>query len=445
MIGRRIRRFEIVAPLGRGGMATVWEAHDPLLGRAVALKLLDPGLAANPRARRRFQREATIAAGLDHPGIAPVYEAGEQEEHAFLVMKRIDGVTLAERARERLLPIPEALRIVAAIANALAYAHGQSVVHRDISPRNVMIAHDGRVYVLDFGLARVPGPHDTTTGTIVGTPAYLAPEILYGAEADARSDLYSLGVVLYETLTGGTPFGGARAEVHAYQAMHADPTPPSRLRPEIGPDLDRLVLRLLERDPARRFASADDLAPAIAALDPAFRGPAAGPAEAGHSATTEARASSRWATGQTQVYVVVTPIAAHGVSADDERVAAQLEQLADAARAGLARADRAHVVAADRGPAAGEDERAFARRVGANLVLRSTARVRGVVVRVTYSFVDPEAGVIVAGGTVEGTTVAPFELEDRLVAALVRALAADEGGGEPTGRRPREPAATEHF
>jgi tetratricopeptide (TPR) repeat protein/predicted Ser/Thr protein kinase len=456
MIGRRIRRFEIVAPLGRGGMATVWEAHDSLLGRPVALKLLDAGLAENPKSRRRFHNEATIAASLDHPAIAPVYEAGEQDDLVFLVMKRIEGTTLADRQRERLLPVDEALRIAAAVAGALAYAHGRSVVHRDISPRNIMIGHDGRVYVLDFGLARVPGPHDTTSGTIVGTPAYIAPEILLGAEADARSDLYSLGVVLHEALTGSTPFAGVRVEVQAYEALHTAVAPPSRMRPEIGAGLDALVLRLLDRDPAKRFTSAADLVTALkgqrepGAADGAAprEGPGAG--TTGGAGTGDARPehggiASRWAAGRAQAYVAVTPIEATESTPDDRRIVSLLEQLASAARAGLARADRVHVLASDAKARPGEDTRMFARRVGANLVLHAAARTTGEVVRVTFSFVDPEAGVIVAGGTVEGSRLAPFELEDRYLAALTRALAPGHAAEAAPGSRPRDPAADERF
>ncbi len=209
MIGRRLGRFRVDAELGHGGMATVWRAHDELLNRPVALKILDPKLAGSSKIRRRFIHEARAVAHLNHPGIVAVFDAGEVEGVAYIALSLVDGDTVSDLAARRLLPVAEAIRIVGQAADALAHAHEREVVHRDVTGRNIMVGRDGRVFVLDFGLARAAWESRVTTSdTPMGTAAYLAPEIVRGAEADARSDLYGLGVVFYEALTGGLQSSG---------------------------------------------------------------------------------------------------------------------------------------------------------------------------------------------------------------------------------------------
>jgi serine/threonine-protein kinase len=229
-------------------MGSVWRAEDTLLGRAVAIKVLADDLAQDDEARRRFRREGEIAAQLDHPGICAVYEAGEQDGLTWLAMAYIDGETLSDRIRERLMPIDQVVRVGRMAADALAHAHARGVKHRDVTSRNIMIARDGRVVLLDFGLAivsdasRITGP-----GAVVGTIAYMAPELLCGQNATPRSDLYGLGVVLYEMLTGARPFYSENAEALRYRVIQESPEPVQALRPEVPEALEAVVMKAMAR------------------------------------------------------------------------------------------------------------------------------------------------------------------------------------------------------
>ena len=445
MVGRRIGRFHILEPLGRGGMGTVWKARDELLGRVVAVKVLDETLASDAAARRGFRREAEIAALLEHPSIVPVYEAGEDGDAIFLVMKLIDGETL-ERFNARRLPAPsDVLRIARSITDALGYAHSRGVIHRDITPRNIMRTLGGSVYVLDFGLARVAGATASSTGHVVGTPAYLAPERLGGRPADARSDIYGLGVVLYEALTGTRPFHGERPEVLYYRILSATVEPPRRLRPELTPDFSALILRMMARDPGERPANAEELGAELSRI-----GDAVGTASPtnGDDPTPDPGPDTAHpvASGRAQSYLAVLPI---GISGGDDRgpeCRTLVRDLADAARAGLAHIDRLHVVAPESDRRPDEDDRTFARRIGANLLLRATARFDGTMVRVVFSLLDSERGAHIGGGSVDGTVLQPFDLEDRLLAAVREALAVPPDRSDTRWHtRPRDPVARERF
>jgi TolB-like protein len=262
MIGRSIGRYSIVAKLGEGGMGSVWKAEDPVLERTIALKFLPESLASSPDGRRRFLREARAASQLHHPGIATVFDTGEHEGLFYIALLHVDGETLSEHIARGPLAIQEAVRIALEVADALGYAHLHGVLHRDITARNIMVKHeDGRAILVDFGLA-LPEKHShlTKTGSAMGTVAYLSPEVAQGGEADRRSDLYGLGVVLYEMLTGRLPFAGDRAEAVLYATVHEPPSPPSRSNADVPPALDRIVLRALEKDRARRYQTAEELA-----------------------------------------------------------------------------------------------------------------------------------------------------------------------------------------
>ncbi len=472
MVGRRLGRFHILSPLGQGGMATVWKATDELLGRRVAVKVMAEALGRSPDAQKRFRHEGEIAALLDHPAIVPVYEAGEHDGLAYLVMALVDGETLSERLTRRLLPIPEALRIVRTVAEVLGYAHGRGVLHRDVTARNVMIARDDRVFVMDFGLARAYGRSRVTTSTgVLGTVAYMAPEVLSGQEADPRSDLYGLGVVLYEALTGVLPYAGARDEVVAYASLHLAMEPPSALRPEIGPALDRLALRALARDPAMRYQSAEELIEDLHSVETTVSGatvngaPGGGrEANAGLGPTeTEAITEpipvpstlpasglpARLATGTAPIYLAILPIELPEPPDDAGGEHARLARdLTETLGSALAQLHRLHIVAMSedvKSPAGGA-LRDLGRRTGASLVLRASLRFDGTIARVTYALLEPERAIWIAGGAVDGSTLEPFDLEDRFVAGVSRALgfAADEAPSEWRAR-PRDPAARERF
>jgi TolB-like protein len=260
MIGRTLGRYQILAKLGEGGMGTVWKAQDQLLGRTVALKLISDRLLDSEQARERFLREARAASKLEHPGIATVFDTGQDDGLSYIAFQYIDGETLAEKLRAGPLALGEAVRIAIGAAEALAHAHGRGVLHRDVTSGNLMVAADGRAVIVDFGLALPErGAHLTTTGTAVGTASYLAPEVVMGRPADERSDLYSFGVVLYQMVTGRLPFESGPAEAVLFRAVHEAAAPPSALRQEIPRALDGIILRLLEKEPEDRYASAREL------------------------------------------------------------------------------------------------------------------------------------------------------------------------------------------
>ncbi|MFL6202011.1 MAG: protein kinase domain-containing protein, partial [Thermoanaerobaculia bacterium] len=258
LLGRQISHFRIQSLLGRGGMGVVYQAIDLELGRVVALKFLSHA-TRSPRDEARFHREARAAAALDHPNIGTIYEVGEREGRRFIAMAFYDGETLAARiSREpgSRLPIAEAASIAGQLASALAAAHAAGVVHRDLKPENVMITRDGRVKLLDFGLAKwAEAPTVTEQGVVVGTAAYMAPEQLRGEESGAAGDLWAFGVVLYQMLTGERPFGGERkGMVHAI--LFEDPPPLHELRPDVPEALERIANRCLAKEPEERFPDA---------------------------------------------------------------------------------------------------------------------------------------------------------------------------------------------
>src|SRR3954447_3866934 len=263
-------RYRAVRRLGAGGMAEVWCAEDEVLGRQVALKLLGGRFAEDPDFRERFRREAQAAAGLTHPNIVGIFDRSEWEGTPYIAMELVDGRTLKELVSERgPLPPPVAVNFVEQVLRALGYAHRRGIVHRDVKPQNVIIDAEGTAKVADFGIARAANSEMTETGAIVGTVQYLSPEQAQGRPVDSRSDLYSAGVVLYELLTGQVPFDGEAPVSIALKHVSEPPVPPAQLEPGTPPALEAVVLRALEKAPARRFQSAEEF---IAALEASRRG-----------------------------------------------------------------------------------------------------------------------------------------------------------------------------
>ena len=263
-------RYQIGELLGRGGMADVHAGMDARLGRRVAIKLLKPSLANDPAFRTRFRQEAQAAARMAHPTIVRVYDAGEETvrdpsgheiQVPFIVMEHVDGRLLRDIAAQGPLPAVEAGRIVDGILVALEYSHRAGVVHRDIKPGNVMVTSSGQVKVMDFGIARAISDSSATiaqTSAILGTAQYFSPEQARGEAVDARTDLYSTGVVLYELLTGRPPFQGETAVATAYQHISEPPVPPNALNPAVSPALNAVVMRALAKDRTERYQSAAD-------------------------------------------------------------------------------------------------------------------------------------------------------------------------------------------
>jgi serine/threonine-protein kinase len=253
-------------------MAEVWCAEDEVLGRRVAVKLMGGRFAEDAEYRERFKREALAAAGMQHPNIVGVYDRSEWDGTPYIAMELVDGKTLKEMVVERgPLPPDIAVELTEQVLRALGYAHKRGIVHRDIKPQNVIIDRDGQAKVADFGIARAGDASDMTqTGAIVGTVQYLSPEQAEGRPVDRRADLYSVGIVLYELLTGRVPFDGEAPIAIAIKQINELPVPPGQLRPGLPPALEAVVMRAMEKDPARRYQSAEEF---IAALEAARRAP----------------------------------------------------------------------------------------------------------------------------------------------------------------------------
>jgi eukaryotic-like serine/threonine-protein kinase len=295
-------RYRIQRKLGAGGMADVYLAEDQELGRRVAIKILNGRHANDDQFIERFRREAKNAAALNHPSIVSIYDRGEAEDTYYIAMEFLDGRTLKELIVGRgAAPINVAIEYGRQILSALRFAHRHGIVHRDIKPHNVLVDAEGRVKVTDFGIARAGTSQMTETGSIVGTAQYLSPEQARGGEVDPRSDLYSLGIVLYELLTGKTPFDGDTPVEIAMKHLSNAPKPPSKLRSEIPPELDKVVLRALAKNPDERYQSADEME---ADLERVARG---APVSAATAATQILPATPPAATDPTSATMIAPP------------------------------------------------------------------------------------------------------------------------------------------
>src|SRR5215210_6680202 len=259
-------RYEVGPLLGRGGMAEVYLGTDRVLERPVAIKVLGGWLASDERFVERFRREALAAARLAHPHLVAVYDAGSEEDLHYMVMEYVPGATLGDvLEQEGRLDPRRAVGIARDVASALEVAHRAGIVHRDVKPANVMLAPDGRTKVMDLGIARtLDGESLTRTTSVLGSPNYLSPEQARGERVDARSDIYSLGCVLYEMLCGRPPFDAESPVAVAYKHVHEMPPAPSALVPTVPVSLDAVTLRAMAKDPDDRFASAEGF---VAAMD----------------------------------------------------------------------------------------------------------------------------------------------------------------------------------
>ncbi|MDH6277880.1 serine/threonine protein kinase [Aurantimicrobium minutum] len=258
-------RYQLNKLVGSGGMADVYVAHDSVLGRKVAIKVLNEELASNKKFSQRFKQEAKSASAMDHPNIVKVLDAGETTDtdsagvkhtYAYLVMEYVDGLELSKLVARGPLKVPEAIRVTKELLSAVEFAHNKGIVHRDIKPDNIMLTRAGKVKVLDFGIARaVAETFDdiATTTSILGTAAYFSPEQAQGQKVDIRTDLYAIGIVLFEMLTGKVPFTGDTAVAVAHQHIHAHPPAPSSLNPKVSLALDQVVFTALAKDKADRF------------------------------------------------------------------------------------------------------------------------------------------------------------------------------------------------
>jgi serine/threonine protein kinase len=295
--GSRLAQYEITAPLGEGGMGEVYRASDTNLGREVAIKVLPAEVTADVERRQRFRQEALLAAAFNHPNIATVHDVGEQEGVTFIVMELVRGESLRDLVRDEPLDIGRAIDMATGIAAGLARAHREGVLHRDLKPDNVVLTDEGVPKILDFGLGKLigdPDPQDggplteaptatvqtspylTRAGQVIGTLAYMSPEQVHGRPVDARSDVFSFGVLLYEMLSGTRPFAGASKLDTATAILRDDPAPLDELRRDVPSALQAILARCLEKAPEKRFASGQELHEALLALKLQLEAPAAG-------------------------------------------------------------------------------------------------------------------------------------------------------------------------
>ena len=266
------KRYRVLRRIGSGGMADVWLAEDAHLQRQVALKVLHSRYLQDPDFIARFQREAESAAGLQHPNIVAVFDRGQDDGVNYIAMRYVQGPTLKELIDRGLTP-EQAAALVRQVLEGARFAHRNGIVHRDLKPQNVIVDEEGKAVVTDFGIARAGVSEITQAGSVMGTPQYLSPEQAQGFEVTGVSDLYSIGVILYEALTGRVPFDGESAVAVAMKQVAETPQRPSSINPQVSPALDAVVMRALEKEPGNRFQSADAF---IAALDQAMREPGVG-------------------------------------------------------------------------------------------------------------------------------------------------------------------------
>jgi serine/threonine-protein kinase len=305
-------RFTVTGVLGRGAMGVVYRAEDQALGRTVAIKTI--ALTGDRREREvheaRFFQEAKAAGGISHPTIITIYDVGREGDTAFIAMELLEGAELRDLIRDGRLGAARALEVAALVADGLAFAHERGVIHRDIKPSNIMVLADGRVKITDFGIARLNASTiKTQSGTILGSPQYVSPEQIGGQGFDHRSDIFSLGVALYEMLTGVRPFGGEEVSEVLFAIANTTPKPPSYLSPKLPPVVDFIIARALKKNPEERYASGTEFAADLRSCIPEVQ-----------AAEAAARAAKQSAPGEETVRVAAAPEAGKVLPIHDERL-----------------------------------------------------------------------------------------------------------------------------
>ena len=420
--------YEIVSPLGAGGMGEVYRARDTRLGRDVAIKLLPEGLAREPERLARFEREARTVASLSHPNIVTLFSLEESDGVRFLTMELVEGRSLDQLVTPGGLPPSRALELAIALADALVAAHDKGVVHRDLKPANVMVTREGRVKVLDFGLAKLTqteiplegtqamtvGSPVSTAGQVVGTLPYMSPEQVRGEPTDARTDLFSLGIVLYELATGRRPFRGATAADISSAILRDQPEPLRLVRTDLPHELDRIVGRCLEKDRERRFQTARELRSELDMLRREL--------ESGVAAPARSRGSAAGAAGGDAPSIAVLPFANRSSDADDEYFS---DGLADELLNVLAKI-RGLRVAARTSSSAFKGKAVTVGEIGQALnvatVLEGSVRKSGSRVRIAVQLVKVADGYQLWSETYDRTLDDIFAVQDDIAREVVKEL-----------------------
>ena len=415
--GTHLGPYQILAPLGAGGMGEVYRARDARLGRDVAVKVLPESVASDPDRLRRFEREARAVAALNHPNVLTVYDVGAHEGVPYVVTELLEGGTLRETLRDRPLPIGRAIEIALQIARGLAAAQEKSIVHRDLKPENVFVGKDGHAKILDFGLARpsvppavpsgsaaaTPNVQDLTReGSLVGTAAYMSPEQARGDGLDGRSDLFSLGVVLYELLAGQRPFQGETVVDTLHAVLHAEP-PALPGGGGIPPGLARIVARCLEKEPGRRFQTAKDLVFTLEGLAP----------PTGLEVVRE---------GRDEKSIVVLPF--ENLSPDPNN-AYFADGLTEETIAGLSKVRPLRVISRTSAMHyKGRDKPlpVIARELNVRYVLEGSVRKAGDNLRITAQLIDSASDAHLWAETYSGTLDDVFAIQEKVARAIVEAL-----------------------
>jgi serine/threonine protein kinase len=267
MIGKTVSHYRILEELGRGGMGIVYKAEDTKLKRTVALKFLPSELNHNEDAKNRFIHESQAAAALNHPNICTIHEVDESEGQSFIAMECIEGRSIREKIETGPLKLKDTVDIAIQVAEGLKEAHGKDIVHRDIKSANIMVTEKGRAKIMDFGLAKLSGKTKLTrTGTTLGTVAYMSPEQTRGEEVDHRSDIWSLGVILYEMVTGQLPFKGDYEQAIVFSILNEEPEPVTSVRTGVPMDLEKIIHKSMKKNPGERYQSVSDLLVDLRAL-----------------------------------------------------------------------------------------------------------------------------------------------------------------------------------
>jgi serine/threonine protein kinase len=437
MIGRTLVHYRINATIGAGGMGEVYHATDTKLGREIALKILPPGMARDPERLARFQREARTVAALNHPNIVTIYSVEEAEGVHFLTMELVEGRSLKRCITEGGMPVEQIVEIARALGEALAATHEKGIMHRDLKPANVMVTRDGRVKVLDFGLAkelRADDPEGATLtsdvhtqeGIVMGTPAYMSPEQITGRTLDHRTDIFSLGVLLHEMATGRRPFEGASSADVASAILRDIPPLVTEVRPELPNDLARIIRRCLEKDPRHRVQTARDVSNEFRDLARGVPRNNAGYHATPHSGSSAASAAIRAEEG---FWVAVLPFKHKGANAGLDALA---EGITEEIITGLSRFSYLRVIArssTEKFSKESGDVRTIGKELGARYLMEGSLRQASSRLRIGVQLVDTVSGAHLWAETYE-RSFSPdivFELQDDVVPRVVSTVADMQG------------------